>query len=427
MGVHGASIRTPNHLPFHPTLHNETSQLDLSAFCNGIVREAEKLIVKDVRDNSLFSAGALAMSKSVEDKTGTKSLYDACGADNQDERWSARSSEHKEEDIGWTEFEEGVLKKRLENEFDYKPDVYDCQLICEWPTASEEIVQPAPQPPLKPAPQPPPKPASEPAPEPAPKPSSGTDPAQDTQEESHQPETSPEDQDCLIETAPEDSPVPRQAAALPPDFTLQSEYPFLDINPQMQAPRETNTHNGLVYETAHKGHHKGRAAHRFKNRVFSLLVLTKARFITNINNLNPARSFLVVQIPVNITSVPTAFYSNGQHRNLIVAEDVQKSDVTCGDQYLSVEHCYQTSRTPLTTHWLRAVALKPVDGAGTIWQDVYYDRDALSFIQHDMSFFTHWVRDGKKGGKRKFHRPPTLIADSEVSKVTEHYKQWTHG
>jgi hypothetical protein len=68
------------------------------------------------------------------------------------------------------------------------------------------------------------------------------------------------------------------------------------------------------------------------NRTFSTLV------VSAIDSLKTGtESFIVVQIPINLKSVPTAFYSTGKNRKE-GSTSRQKKKVVLG-QYVSVERC----------------------------------------------------------------------------------------
>lgn len=178
-------------LPYHKRLGNKrilpNENESLENFCNEIVEEAKQLITTDLYDKRLFTqADGDKWAPRVSSKTMIESLRGDLGAP--EPLWYARRSRHVDEDISWANLRDYLGQNRLMHEFHWQPDVYDCQLICEWPVA-----QPA--------------------------------------------KKVPEGDSALVQKGRTDSvqqaPEPdlitatQETPTLPPDYTMQSEYMFL--------------------------------------------------------------------------------------------------------------------------------------------------------------------------------------------------------
>lgn len=161
---------------------------------------------------------------------------------------------------------------------------------------------------------------------------------------------------------------------------------------------------------AHKGIDRRRR--NYQNRVYPILVLTKrsvpgpipagpGRGCPSISSQNPDSSFLVVQIPVNLTGVDTARYSNAtaRERQSPAADPEQGEPFSLG-QYVSIEHCYKLSET--TTQWNMAITTSERDGNGL--RKWVFDKAMQKLLRDDMGFFMKWI----KKGRPKFEPPPNL-------------------
>lgn len=186
-------------LPYHERLGNKrispNKNESLETFCNEIVEEAKQLIITDLYDKRLFTqSDGDKWAPRVKSKTMVESLLGG-GLCRVNENlgatvplWYARRSEHVDEDISWANLRDYLGQNRLMHEFHWQPDVYDCQLICEWPVAK----------PAKKVPE--------------------GDSAQVLKDRTDSAQQAPEPD--LI-TATQETPT------LPPDYTMQSEYMFL--------------------------------------------------------------------------------------------------------------------------------------------------------------------------------------------------------
>lgn len=116
------------------------------------------------------------------------------------------------------------------------------------------------------------------------------------------------------------------------------------------------------------------------NRVFSVVVITARSIFTE--------AFLVVQIPVDITKVPAALYSNGRHKQ--AADSAQKKkDVTVG-QYVSIERAEMVDEGA-RVKWQMATA-SDAKGMLPMWAQ---KMGVPGAVVKDVGFFIDWT------GKRR--------------------------
>lgn len=131
-----------------------------------------------------------------------------------------------------------------------------------------------------------------------------------------------------------------------------------------------------------------------RNRTFSTLVVSA---IDTSKTGSP--SFILVQIPVNLTSVPTALYSTGANTTKLDGK-LQKKKVVLG-QYVSVERC-------------KVVKGEGANGEGEVCWDMATASDARGwlpmFLQKfgvpgalvsDVGFFMKWVGQNRGRGEPK--------------------------
>lgn len=120
------------------------------------------------------------------------------------------------------------------------------------------------------------------------------------------------------------------------------------------------------------------------NRVFSVLVV-KGKITSKTPN-----SFIVVQIPVEISKLPGALYANGRHKQ--DADTAQKKkDVTMG-LYVSIERCVLES----TGHvkWVMATA-SDAKGNLPIWLQ---KKGIPNAVAKDVGLVIDWLDKQRKTG-----------------------------
>ena len=119
------------------------------------------------------------------------------------------------------------------------------------------------------------------------------------------------------------------------------------------------------------------------NRVFSVVVAT-ARFTAT------SPSFIVVQIPVDVTKVPKALYSNGRHKQ---AGDTaqKKKDITLG-QYVSIERAELVADGP-EVRWQMATA-SDAKGNLPMWAQ---KMGVPGAVVKDVGFFIDWTHKRSTG------------------------------
>lgn len=142
----------------------------------------------------------------------------------------------------------------------------------------------------------------------------------------------------------------------------------------------------------------------FRNRVFPVLVLTKRNFAAESPH-EPSRSFLVVQIPLDLSEVSAAHYSDSSHETLNVADPEQKKAVAIG-KYASVEHCYQRPGCPNLTRWRKALAMD-LGGRSKGSHDILLQHVVPTLLCENVDAFIQWSRDGRVERPRL----PTLVSN----------------
>jgi hypothetical protein len=121
------------------------------------------------------------------------------------------------------------------------------------------------------------------------------------------------------------------------------------------------------------------------NRVFSTLVLT-AR--------DSESSFMSVQVPVDLSSIPAAIYSTGKHRTEGSTAQ-QKKKVVVG-RYVSIERCRKVDDGE-AVQWDMATAS---DAAGSLPMAV--QKIALpGMIAKDVEFVMNWAAQRRGRGDAK--------------------------
>lgn len=120
-----AAPLTPLDLPFHPKLSNQKTKIQctLRSFCVALGGQAYRLITTDVEVNDYFQP----YDKHIHDSKKSTPEFDKT------ETWYQRRTAHSERKIPWEAFHSCILQNHSVNEYQYTPDIYDCQLICEWP------------------------------------------------------------------------------------------------------------------------------------------------------------------------------------------------------------------------------------------------------------------------------------------------------
>lgn len=132
-----------------------------------------------------------------------------------------------------------------------------------------------------------------------------------------------------------------------------------------------------IYEMAHK------IPPPLTNRVFSVLVV-KAKDTSKTPN-----SFIIAQIPVDISKLPTALYANG--RNKTDADTAQKKkDVTMG-VYVSVERC--ELETSGHVKWVMATA-SDAKGNLPMWMQ---KMGVPGAVAKDVGLVVEWLDKNRKG------------------------------
>ncbi|TID27841.1 hypothetical protein E6O75_ATG00608 [Venturia nashicola] len=428
--------RTRGQLPFHPNLGNDPgASLNLRNFCENLEREGRRLVGTDIKEPGWFQDFT---RNGWGCKRSTKLYHNT-------ETWYAKTTQHASTDIPWDDFEGGLLHDYWLNTYDFTPEIYDRQLICSWPVY-------VPPPPVSEHNNPdsrqsddvdgtseaqsnqnsdtqdetsavpssrnsntqvetPSTPASDlvsfndfSSPrtrESSASASRGTDvraskPVTDTIEPAPDKPVPVPDKPVPVPDKPvpvPDTRVPEPDAPKPapemlqPGFTLQSKSPPSACN----ASREAVANNELVYEIAYENLKKTSVAVPFRKRVFPVLVLTKSNFEAE-GQYDPDKSFLIVQIPLDLHDVPAAHYSNSGHKCLDVADKEQKKGVVIG-KYASVEHCYLRRGVPHLTHWKKALAMD-VDGSSKGSNHSLLNRVAPRLLCENVDSFIQWNKHG---------------------------------
>ena len=118
-------------------------------------------------------------------------------------------------------------------------------------------------------------------------------------------------------------------------------------------------------------------------RLFSTLILT-AR--------DSPSSFLTLQIPVDLSSVSSAKYSNGSNRTSGKTAQEKKKTVT--GRYVSVERCRKVETDGVSAvHWDMATAS---DAAGNL--PIFVQKIAMgSVIAKDVEYVMDWAAMSRRG------------------------------
>jgi hypothetical protein len=133
-----------------------------------------------------------------------------------------------------------------------------------------------------------------------------------------------------------------------------------------------------VYEMAHK------MPPLLTNRVFPVLVI-KAK-----NTTKSPHSFIVVQIPLEISKLPAALYANGRHKQDTDSAQ-KKKDITLG-VYVSVERCELESSGHVK--WFMATAS---DARGNL--PIWLQKSAVpGAIAKDVGLVIDWLQKRRAGG-----------------------------
>lgn len=119
------------------------------------------------------------------------------------------------------------------------------------------------------------------------------------------------------------------------------------------------------------------------NRVFSVLVV-KAKNVTT-----TPHSFIIVQVPVDVSKVPSALYANGRHKQ--EADTAQKKkDIVMG-VYVSIERCQLMSGGHVK--WTMATAS---DAKGNL--PLFVQKKAIpDQIAKDVALVVEWLDKQRKG------------------------------
>jgi hypothetical protein len=134
-----------------------------------------------------------------------------------------------------------------------------------------------------------------------------------------------------------------------------------------------------VYEMAHNIHFP------LNNRVFSTLILTA----------RDSDSFIVVQVPVDVSAVPSAKYATGKHRTEGSTAQ-QKKSVVFG-RYVSVERCRKVTDGQEAVQWDMATAS---DARGNL--PMALQKYALpGVIAKDVEFVMNWTAKRRGRGQPK--------------------------
>lgn len=143
-----------------------------------------------------------------------------------------------------------------------------------------------------------------------------------------------------------------------------------------------------VYEMCHK------IPPPLNNRVFSVVVITAFSNTASESTTNANPTFLVVQIPITLTALPTALYSNGRHKTDPSSDSSQKKkDVTLG-QYVSIERCELVDEGR-RVKWQMGTA-SDAKGVLPMWAQ---KMGVPGAVVKDVGFFIGWVGKNRKGGK----------------------------
>lgn len=118
------------------------------------------------------------------------------------------------------------------------------------------------------------------------------------------------------------------------------------------------------------------------NRVFSVLILTA-------RSTSSPQSFLVIQIPVNISKLDKALYSNGRHKN-DGDSAIKKKDALMGE-YVSIERC-ELVEDGKKVKWQMATAS---DAKGNLpgWAQ---KMAVPGTVVKDVGLFIDWVQKQRK-------------------------------
>lgn len=131
-----------------------------------------------------------------------------------------------------------------------------------------------------------------------------------------------------------------------------------------------------IYEMAHK------IPPPLTNRVFPVVIITAK------NTSKSPHSFIVVQIPVDISNVPSALYANGRHKT--EGDTAQKKkDVTMG-VYVSVERCEHEENGHVK--WMMATA-SDAKGVLPMWMQ---KMGVPAAVVKDVGLLVDWLDKRRK-------------------------------